>query len=313
MSRGHNHDHSHNHHGHDHHDHHHTFELKSLDRTFIICIVLNLLFVGCEATVGLLHNSMSLLSDAGHNLSDVFSLSLALFAFRLAKVHSTSRFTYGYKKGTIFISLLNAVILFCAVGVIIWESIYKLRTPFEVSGEAIAWTAAIGIIVNGTTTLLLMKSRNHDLNSRGAYLHMAMDTLVSAGVVVSGVVITHTGLTIIDPIISILIAVVILYSTWSLLKESFNLLLDSVPANIDVENIQGELGKIEGVSDIHHIHIWAIGTQENAATLHVVVDDIMELGSVREAIRGRLKELGIAHSTIEIEPKGYCCSDPKCC
>lgn len=297
------------HHHEEHHHHHHSFELTSLDRTFIFCIVLNLLFVVVEATVGVMYNSMSLLSDAGHNLSDVFSLGLALFAFRLAKSHRRSRFTYGYKKGTILISLVNAIILLIAVGAIIYESIEKLINPIDVSGGAIAWTAAAGILINGATTLLLMKNRNHDLNSRGAYLHMAMDTLVSVGVVISGLVIMYTGFTIIDPIISILIAVVIVYSTWSLLRESFNLLLDSVPSSIDVDKVESQVAQVEGVCSVHHIHIWAIGTQMNAATLHIVIEDVKSIEQTIRKVKERLQELNIKHSTVEVEMLGAKCSD----
>ena len=173
------------------HEHNHT--LTSLNSIFIVCIIINLLFVIIEAGAGFIFNSLGLLSDAGHNLSDVFSLLLSLFAFRMSKHRSTEHFTYGYKKSTVLVSLLNAIILLIAVGAIIIESIYKLKQPEQVSGAAVSWTAGIGILVNGVTAWLLMKNQKHDLNVRGAFLHMAMDTLVSVGVVISGIIIMLTG------------------------------------------------------------------------------------------------------------------------
>ena len=205
-----------------HHHHHHGLPGAggSLNRIFIVCIVLNLLFVGVEAAVGLLYHSLGLLSDAGHNLSDVFSLVLALVAFRLARQPVSAHFTYGYKKSTILISLVNAVILLVAVGAIIIESVYRLRHPQPLSGLAISWTAGVGIVVNGLTTWLLTRDRKRDLNVRGAFLHMLMDTLVSVGVVISGLVIRYTGWAWVDTAVSLAIAVVILVSTFNLLRES---------------------------------------------------------------------------------------------
>ena len=214
-----------NHHEHSHHHEHHIVP-ASLNKIFIFCIALNLLFVVIEAGVGFIYNSLGLLSDAGHNLSDVFSLLLALVAFRMAKLHATHHFTYGYKKATILISLVNAVILLVAVGAILIESIYKLKHPVPVSGQAISWTAGIGILINGLTTWLLMRDRKKDLNVQGAFLHMMMDTLVSVGVVISGILISYTGWNWIDSIISLLIAAVILFSTFGLLKESLFLSID---------------------------------------------------------------------------------------
>ena len=200
-----------------HHHHHHHHEMTAAAGTaLVVGIVMNLLFVFVEVAVGLAYNSLGLLSDAGHNLSDVFSLTLSLFAIRMAKRHGNIHFTYGYKKSTILVSLANAIILLVAVGAILIESIYKLRHPEEISGEAISWTAGVGIIVNGITALLLMKNQGHDLNVKGAFLHMAMDTLVSVGVVVSGIIITLTGFVIIDTLISLVIALIILASTWKL-------------------------------------------------------------------------------------------------
>ena len=212
-----------------HHHHEHSHRLTSLNKAFIIGIALNITFVIVEFGVGFYYNSLGLLSDAGHNLGDVASLVLAMLAFRLEKVHPNSRYTYGYKKSTILVSLLNAVILLIAVGIIIAESIDKLFHPVSVDGSAIAWTAGVGVVINALTAWLFMKDKDKDLNVKGAYLHMAADTLVSVGVVASGIIITYTGWSIIDPIIGLGIAVIIIVSTWGLLHDSLRLSLDGVP------------------------------------------------------------------------------------
>jgi len=276
-----------------------------------IAIILNLLFVGVEAGVGLWQNSLSLLSDAGHNLSDVFSLVLVVVGMHLVKVHSNEHYTYGYKKSTILISLANALLLLVAVGVIIAESVHKLREPAAINGTVISWTAGVGILINGVTTLLLMRGQKGDLNIRGAFLHMAADTLVSIGVVISGIVIKHTGWFIIDPIISLVIAVVILISTWDLLRDSMRLALDGVPEGIEVDEVAELMRDNEHVTDVHHLHIWAMSTTENALTAHVVVDDEHEAATVRKTLKEALSTKGITHATIEIESGDACC-DKEC-
>ena len=262
---------------HEHHHHHHhavAADNKKMRTILWTAIALNLLFVVVEAGVGFWQNSLSLLSDAGHNLSDVFSLVLVVVGLHLVQLHSNSRYTYGYKKSTILISLANALLLLIAVGVIVAESIHKLREPSSIDGTVISWTAGVGILINGLTTLLLMRGQKGDLNIRGAFLHMAADTLVSVGVVISGIVITHTGWFIIDPIISIVIALVILISTWELLRDSMRLALDGVPEGIEVEEVSQLMRSTEHVTDVHHLHIWAMSTTENALTAHVVIDDV---------------------------------------
>lgn len=300
-----------NHHEHSHHHEHHIVP-ASLNKIFIFCIALNLLFVVIEAGVGFIYNSLGLLSDAGHNLSDVFSLLLALVAFRMAKLHATHHFTYGYKKATILISLVNAVILLVAVGAILIESIYKLKHPVPVSGQAISWTAGIGILINGLTTWLLMRDRKKDLNVQGAFLHMMMDTLVSVGVVISGILISCTGWNWIDSIISLLIAAVILFSTFGLLKESLFLSIDAVPSSVHLENIQQEIEALPQVKSWHHLHIWGISTTENAATVHIVLNNIAEMESVKPRIKQIFLSAGISHSTIEFESVSCQCQDLKC-
>lgn len=298
-------------HSHHHHHHHHA-EVKSLNGIFIFSIALNLLFVGIEAVVGLLENSLSLLSDAGHNLSDVFSLVLVLVGFWLSKVHSTKRYTYGLKKSTVLISLLNAIILLVAVGAIVIESIHKFSEPVEVNGAAVTWTALAGIVINGLTVLLLMRGQKSDINVRGAFLHMMADTLVSAGVVVSGVVITMTGWNVVDPIVSLVIAAVILVSTWHLLSESLKLSLDGTPEGIDIDKVVETMCGCGHVTGVHHVHVWAISTTRNALTGHVVVDDISAMEETKEEIKRKLREAGIAHATIEIESAGCHCHEHEC-
>ena len=300
-------------HEHHHHHHHAPAAGENLNGVFVLCIVLNMLFVIIEAVVGLTQGSLSLLSDAGHNLSDVFSLLLVLVAFHLAKVHSNGHFTYGYKKSTVLISLLNAIILLVAVGAIVIESVHKFSEPSEVNGAAISWTAGAGIVVNGLTALLLMRGQKNDLNVRGAFLHMAADTLVSVGVVVSGIVIYFTGWTIVDPIVSLVIAAVILVSTWELLSDSLRLSLDGTPEGVEPEQVRSLMEQTEHVEEVHHLHVWAISTTENALTAHVVVDDLNSWAEVKHHLKEHLKEHNIVHSTLEVETADNRCSEHACC
>ena len=302
-------------HTHNHEHHHHVEQLTSLNGVFILSIILNLLFVLVEAGVGIGTGSLGLLSDAGHNLSDVFSLLLALIAFRLAASHATKRFTYGYRKSSVLISLLNAIILLVAVGVILVESVQKLTdiSSIELSGSAISWTAGIGILVNGLTAWLLMRQQAHDVNTRGAFLHMLADTLVSVGVVISGIVISLTGWNWIDPVIGILIAIIILISTWKLLAESLRLSIDAVPESIDPDDIVEEMKEVSGVTDVHHLHIWPISTTEVALTAHVVLEDLQAMTDTVPALKKKLKDHGIAHSTLEVETPDSPCEEHDCC
>lgn len=290
-------------HEHESHSHEHHIEIKSLNAAFIAGIILNILFVAVECIYGLLTGSVGLLSDAGHNLSDVASLILAMMAFRLARAKATRNYTYGYKKSTILVSLTNAVLLAIAVVFIIKESIHKIFHPVDSAalGQTIIWVAAAGIIVNGITAWLFLKDKEKDLNIKGAFLHMAADTLVSASVVVSGIIIKITGWSVIDPLIGLLIAVAIVVSTWNLLSKSIRLAIDGVPGNIDIDKVREAILSVGGVADCHHLHVWAISTTENALTAHVVVDDIEAMESIKEEIKARLAETGISHATIEIE------------
>ncbi len=308
------HAHQHDHQDH-HHHHHHAAAVTSLNGVFILSIILNLAFVLVETGVGIWSGSVGLLSDAGHNLSDVFSLLLALVAFRLSSSRATKRFTYGYRKSSVLISLLNAIILLVAVGIILWESVHKLLDigSIELNAGAISWTAGIGILVNGFTAWLLMRQKAHDVNTRGAYLHMLADTLVSVGVVVSGIIIALTGWNWIDPVIGIVIAIIILISTWELLSESLRLSIDAVPESIDPDEILEEMTEISGVESIHHLHIWPISTTQVALTAHVVLDGTTETATVIPALKQRLRAHGIDHSTLEVELPGAVCEDHDCC
>ena len=289
------------------HQHSHTINAESLNKAFIIGIVLNLAFVVIEFAAGFWFDSLALLSDAGHNLSDVVSLVLALLAFRLAKVKANERYTYGYKKSTILVSLLNAVILLVAVGAIVIESIHKLSNPAVVPGGAIAWVAGVGVLINAFTAFLFMKDKEKDLNVKGAYLHMAADALVSVGVLVAGIVISRTGWYIIDPIIGLIVAVVILISTWNLLHDSLRLTLDGVPTSIDSQKVVKAIRALPGVDDVHHIHIWAISTTENALTAHIVLKQPEGMQEVKHLIRHRLEDFGIGHANLEFEVPGEHC------
>ena len=281
-------------------------------RALIIGIVLNLLFVVIEVVMGLAYNSLGLLSDAGHNLSDVFGLILAFLAFKLAQVAPNRRYTYGYRKSTILVSLANAIILLLAVGAIILESVRKLQAPEPVDGAAISWTAGAGIVVNGLTAWMLMSGRKDDLNMKGAFLHMVADTLVSIGVLLSGIVILYTGFTIIDPIISLVIAVVILFSTWSLLTDSVRLSMDGVPRNVDMDAVSRALVAEDGVISVHHLHVWAMSTTENALTAHIVVRDMSGMEELKHRIKERLAHEGIAHATLEFETGDASCHEKSC-
>ena len=315
MTHQHNHDHNHDHNldhsagGHHHHHHDHSINPASLNTSFKIGIALNVGFVIVEAIFGFIYNSMGLLSDAGHNLSDVFALVLSMVAFKLMSKAPDERHTYGYRKFSIQASLLNALLLYIAVGLILAESIEKLLHPTPIDGDAVAWVAGIGVIINGLTTWLFLRDKEKDLNVKGAYLHMLADTLVSVGVVIAGIIIHFTGWYFIDPVIGIAIAAMIGWTTWSLLSESFRLSIDSVPEGIDLRHLEEELSKVDGVINVHHIHVWALSTTENAMTDHVVIASTEKLDKVVGEMKKIAANSGIAHSTIEVETGECVCTD----
>lgn len=286
------------------HSHTHTHSPASLNRAFGIGILLNLIFVIVEFIAGISANSLALLSDAGHNLSDVATLALSMFAFVITRRKATERYTYGFHRGTILASLTNAVILLIAVGSIGWEAIQRFMYPVPTQGGVISMVAAIGIAVNAISALLFFRNKDHDLNAKGAYLHLALDAAVSLGVVISGFVITCTGLPWIDPVISLLIMVVVIYSTWELLTESLRLSLDAVPEGIQVEEIKKKILKTRGVRNVYHIHIWAMGTTMNAMTAHLLLDEGLNAErteTVKQLVRRELRAMNIHHLTLETE------------
>ncbi len=305
--------HHHRHHHHHHHHHHGTGgKLQSISKVFVFCIVLNVVYILVEATVGFAQQSLGLLSDAGHNLGDVFTLALALLAYRLSKIPGNTTYTYGYKKGSILIALTNALILLVAVGAIAIEAIHKVKHPSPINGLAVSWTAGVGIVVNGLTALLLMQRRKQDVNVRAAFLHMLADTLVSVGVLASGIVIYLTGWTLADPIISLVVAAVILVSTADLLHESLRLSLDGVPKDINRDFVVTAFRTNDNVKSFHHLHIWAISTTENALTAHVVVKDIGLLEQTKQQLKHALQKLDIQHVTLEAELPDAHCHDKEC-
>lgn len=307
--------HDHSHHNHSHHDHSHVATLTNVNSAFIIGIGLNALFVLIEAIYGFLIHSLSLLSDAGHNLADVGSLALSLLAFRLLKVKSSKKYTYGFRKTTILAALFNAMILLLSIGAIAYEAFTRLSHPPALPGKTIAIVAGIGIVINFVTAVLFLKNKEHDLNVKSAYLHMMADALVSAGIMIGGIIIYYTQLYWIDPALSIIIVIVILIGTWGLLKESLKLALDGVPKDIDIENIKTNAAKIEGIQDLHHIHVWAMSTTENAMTAHLVVDkskDPDQITAIKNDLKHTLQHMDIQHITLETEFANEPCKKPEC-
>lgn len=293
-------------HAHDH-SHAHTTTITTINRTLLIGAGLNIVYVVIEFGMGLRTQSLALMADAGHNLSDVAGLLLSLLAFRLAKVKSNQRFTYGLRKSTVLASLVNAVLLLLAVGGIMLESIQRFRHPEPVSGNIVAWVAGLGIIVNAASALLFFRDKDHDLNMKGAYLHLLADALVSVGVVASGLVIGYTGWFWLDPLMGIVVALVILSGTWQLLSDSLRLTLDGVPMGIDLANVQQVISSVPGVVAVDHVHIWAMSTTENALTAHLTIAPELtnsKLASVKKEVRHELEHLGIEHATLEVNTEG---------
>jgi cobalt-zinc-cadmium efflux system protein len=298
------------------HTHNHgTPKLTSLNRAFIIGIVLNLTYVLVQIIVGLQINSLSVLSDAGHNFLDVTGLALALLAFKLTNAKASHKYTYGYKKASILISLLNAVTLLVSIGAIAWEAVFRFQNPEPIPGKTVAIIAAIGIIINGGSAFLFFKDKEKDVNVKSAFLHLASDALVSLGLVLGGIIMHFTGLYWIDPLLSIIICIVIVASTWSLLKESLRLSLDGVPENVDIEKIKIEIAKTNGIKSLHHLHVWAISTTQNALTAHLVIDDNhtnTEIAQIKKHLKHELEHLNIHHATFETEFENLNCEEVEC-
>jgi len=301
QAHGHDHGHAHDH-AHDHSGHSHGHVPRSFDRAFAIGVGLNVAFVVAEVVFGLRTQSLALIADAGHNLGDVLGLVLAWAGTVLARREPTPRRTYGMRRFSILAAIANAGLLLIAVGAIIVEAVERLRHPAPVAGGIVSVVASVGIVINLGTALAFMRGRDRDLNIRGAFLHMLGDAAASAGVVVAGLLIGVTGLLWIDPVVSLLLAALITWSTWGLARDSVNLALDAVPAGIDPHEVYAMLRGLEGVVEVHDLHIWGMSTTDVALTAHLIRpchggEDALLATATRE-LRDRF---GIAHATLQVE------------
>lgn len=301
--------------GHSHsHSHDHKVYLDNINLSFIVAVSANLMFTVIEAVYAIITNSVSLLGDAGHNLSDVLGLLLAWGATYLASRKATELYSYGYRRTTILAAIINSVILVFAALYIAYESIDRLLSPAPIAEIVMMVVAGIGIVVNAGTALLFVKGRKNDLNLRGAFLHLAYDALISAGVVLAAIVIYYTGWLWIDPVMGLLIVIVIIGGTWGLLRDSVNLILDAVPQGIDRKAVHDYLQEIGGVSQVHDLHIWAMSTYENCLTAHLVMPEntLWDSEDSYGAIGASLKEkFNIHHVTLQVE-KDLECSNQDC-
>ncbi len=298
-------------HGHGHHGHNHGHGQANYSRAFAIGTALNVGFVIIEAVYGYFAHSLALFADAGHNLSDVLGLLLAWGASALARRPPTRRYTYGLRGSSILAALLNAILLLLAMGAIAWEAIRRFSDPSPVAGGIVIGVAMVGIAINTATALMFMSGRKGDLNIRGAFLHMAADAVVSAGVVLAGIAISVTGWLWFDPVVSLIIVAVVVVGTWQLLRDSVNLALDAVPEGISPQAVQTYLAERPGVAQVHDLHIWAMSTTETALTAHLV----MPSGYPGDAFLAETcKELhdhfGIEHATLQVETgdRNYPCA-----
>jgi cobalt-zinc-cadmium efflux system protein len=282
--------------------HHHAHAPANYGRAFAIGVVLNLAFVLVEVWYGWKSGSLALLADAGHNLSDVAGLLLAWAAFGAAALKPNARHSYGWRKGSIIASFINAAILLAAMGALAWEALGRLTTPAGVDGMTVIVVAAIGMVINSITAWMFMRGSQQDLNIRGAFLHMAADALVSAGVVLAGALYLWQGWSWLDPVVSLLIALVIVVSTWSLFRRSLHLLFDGVPDEVDLPKVEAHLHDLSGVTAVHDLHIWAMSTTENALTAHLVMvqgqpqDELLQ-----RALQLLRDEFQLHHVTLQLE------------
>lgn len=302
--------------GHSHEGHSHSVaNLQQINRAFYIGIGLNLIYTVIEFVVGFSVNSLALISDASHNLSDVAGLVLSLIGMKLAQKTATHAYTYGYKKASILASLINAVLLMYIVISIAIEAVERLSTPPQMAGNMIILTATIGLIINTVSAFLFYKGQKNDINIRGAFLHLLVDALVSVGVIVSGIIIYYTGWNIADSITSFIIAIVILVSTWGLLTESVKLILDGVPRNIHPDEIAQTIQNHPLVKSVHHLHIWALSSSDNALTAHLVVDENTNFAAIeqmKKELKHVLEHKNIRHATLEVEISGQECCEHQC-
>ena len=299
---GHGHKHGHGHAGHDH-------GPLTFDRAFAIGITLNILFVVAEFGLGFVAHSVALMADAGHNLSDVFGLSVAWAGATLARRGASKRFTYGLKASTILAALINALLLLMAMGAIVFEAVMRIGDPAPVKGPVVVVVAAAGILVNAASAWLFARGQKSDINLRGAYLHMAADATVSAGVMLAGVAIWFTQAGWIDPIVSIVVAAIIFWQTWGLLRETIEMSLNAVPRSIDYDEVKAALAAMPGVSATHDLHIWPMSTTETVLTAHLVMTEQSGPAFLGNAAAMLQDRFGIAHTTIQIERGADCATD----
>jgi cobalt-zinc-cadmium efflux system protein len=316
---GHKQEHAHGHgpdHGHSHAGHSHSHAPKDFGLAFAVGAALNAGFVVFETVLGFTAHSLALLSDAGHNLSDVLALLLAWGASYLVKTRPFGKHTYGYRRSSILVALINAIVLLIVTGGITVEAIRNLLYPHSVEGLTVTWVAGVGIVINLATAMLFMSGSKGDLNARGAYLHMAADAGIALGVVIAGGLIWLTGQFWIDPVVSLIIGTIIVVGTWSLLRDSFNLAMDAVPEGIDLKAVEQHLRSYPEITDIHHLHIWGMSTTQVALTVHLVKADAVIDNGLLKKIEDDLKnEFHIEHATIQLESglgKAVPCSAPDC-
>ncbi len=291
-------------HGHPEHAnaHHHVHAQLDYGRAFAIGIALNLVYVAGEAVAGILSGSLALLADAGHNLSDVLSLSLSWGAAVLSRRRPSGRFTYGLRSSSILAALANAIILLVVTGGIAWEALGRLSHPVPVASTIVIWVAGAGILVNGVTAFLFASGSQRDLNLKSAFLHMAADTVVTASVVAAGIAIALTGWLWLDPAVSLVVSAVIVIGTWGLVKSATGLALDAVPEGVDAAAVRAHLLGIPGVTGLHDLHIWGMSTTETALTCHLVMPDGHPGDAMLNGIAQQLhRRFGIHHATIQIE------------
>ncbi len=282
------------------HQHSHSHDIN-LGNAFKIGISINIVFIIIEATYGFFSNSMALVADAGHNLSDVLALVFSWVAVILSQRKPTLKFTYGFRRSTILIALLNTILLLAAVVFIIWETIERLGKPLEINSNSVITVAAIGIAVNGFTAWLFMKGKKHDLNIRSAFIHFIADALVSLGVVVAGIIMAFTGIVWVDSLVSFAIIAVILYSSYHLLIDSVNLALDAVPENVNIQAVRDYLKSLPEVSDIHDLHIWALSTTDAALTVHLATNTQTDVTFITIVQHQLHQQFDIEHATIQVE------------
>lgn len=284
--------------------HDHAHHAVDYNRVFALGVALNVVFVAVEAGYGILADSLALIADAGHNLSDVVSLLLAWGASALARRAATDKRTYGFRKATVLASLTSAILLLVALGGIAWEAIGRFSHPQPVAGLTVVTVAAVGVVVNALTALLFVRGQKHDLNIRGAFLHMAADAAVSLGVVVAGILILFQGWTWIDPVVSLAIVAVVFVGTWGLLRESLDYALDAAPRSVDVAAIRAYLTGLERVDRIHDLHVWPLSTTQVALTVHLVVtDDALDNAFLWRMQRHLHDRFGVGHATIQVEAR----------